>query len=187
MIGSPVPPLRRWPRSRIICRGGGQLFPMSGSVLRTLALFGLGWGVARRRRGWLGHKRKPRRGDAGGSTVGGAQGGPHSVGSFACYRDDPATNLRGALLPISGPFDKEVFEQETTIARNKWAPAMDAGNFAVVCRRALYPDHLVRGFTVGTREGRDVRVQHMPIIAEFVAIWDSSRTQDATCPGNSLN
>ncbi len=63
------------------------------------------------------------------------------------------------MFPLSGPVDKEVFEQKTAFARYEWAPAMDAGDFAVVCRRGLYQDDLVGGFTVGTREVRG-RVEH---------------------------
>ena len=122
--------------------------------------------------------KKARRGDAGGSSVRGAQGGPHSVGCFACYRDDPATvlpglwRLAGGVFPLSGSVDKEVFEQEAAFARHKWAPTTDAGNVAVACRGGFYPDDLVHGITVRTRERRG-RIEHNPTVPEFVGSWES--------------
>ena len=66
---------RRWRSSNRI--GPAALFDGAGSASRIFATrLAVDGGVG-------GIKRKPRRGDAGGSSVGGAQGGPHSVGSFS--------------------------------------------------------------------------------------------------------
>jgi hypothetical protein len=79
-------------------------------------------------------------------------------------------NLPGGILPLSGSRDKEIFENERSFTPAKGAAARAAGYFAVICRRGLYPHDLIKGATVGTLEGRRLRLEHVSLVSQFVAI-----------------
>ena len=63
-------------------------------------------------------------------------------------------NLPSSVFALSGARDKEIFENELSLPPAKGAAAGAAGYFAVMCRRGLYPDDLIKGAAVRTRKGR---------------------------------
>ena len=87
------------------------------------------------------------------------RGAVHSVGSFACYRDDPATftwpatTCLAAYFGSPGRATRKYLRMSPPSRPAKGAAARAAGKFAVVCRGGLFPDDLIKGAAGGTLEG----------------------------------